>query len=180
MLADGMADAWCPPSGRSPPECDLKWFPRTSFSPGGSAPGHDGKGGSSCPTAAVQQTAISRSVPTLSSSSARPRNFFARCVAAMPTRTLNSSKFFPMKSRWRAKLADAPLALARSYSVPSRPRLVQACQRIEPSRCTPQATAPGLTRMVMLPHSCRGQKFHRTVFVSEPAMKLIAERGGRP
>jgi hypothetical protein len=25
-----------------------------------------------------------------------------------------------------------------------------------------------------------GQKFHRRVFVSEPAMKLVAERDGRP
>jgi hypothetical protein len=45
-----------------------------------------------------------------------------------------------------AKLADAQRALTRSYSVSSWPRLVQACQLIERSRFTAQATPPGLWR----------------------------------
>ena len=84
-----------------------------------------------------------------------------------------------------AKLADAHRALARSYPVPSWPRLVQACQLIERSRFTGKQLHPVYGGETMHEYCdvapiSWGQKFHRCVFVSEPAMKLVAERGGRP
>lgn len=108
------------------------------------------------------------------------------------------------RERADAKLADAQFALARSYGIANWPRLVKACRLVDAIwRDDPKTVRdlvvkhpPLLHEMARGTKACNwgppmsyaanhdvtplawGQRFHPRELVSEPAMRLIAERGG--
>jgi hypothetical protein len=83
----------------------------------------------------------------------------------------------------QARLGDAQLALARSYGLPSWPRLVLACRMTAAIRASLRKRLRFVEDETM--HDYRdvtplawGERFHDQAFVNRPAMQLIAERGG--
>lgn len=81
-----------------------------------------------------------------------------------------------------AKLSDAQRELERSYSA-GHGLSGLATDRTLMLHCASNSTwvmaRKRCTSIVMVAPISLGQKFHRRVFVSEPAMKLVAERDGR-
>ena len=100
---------------------------RTSFSPGRS--GHRAL---SRRRLVLCQTAIFPSVQISINSKTRPRTCSARSAKATRPAIEEFNKYSPkLLAPGEVKLADAQLALARSYQAPSWTRLVQACKLVD-------------------------------------------------
>ena len=80
----------------------------------------------------MYQTVIFPSVQISINSKTRPRTCSAASAKATRRRSKNSTNIHPkLLAPGEVKLADAQLALARSYQAPSWTRLVQACKLVD-------------------------------------------------